>query len=282
MLETGKPEIILQCEALQLSFGGIKALDDVGFAVHQGEIYSIIGPNGAGKTCLLNCISGHYKPEKGTIFFAKEDLLRHKAYQIARLGVARTFQTPQLYPEMSALENLLVARYIHSRSNMVEAALYFFRSRSEEIANRKAVEEIIALTGISDLRSRPVAFLSYGQRKQVEIARALVMKPSLLLLDEPMSGLDDMMKEIIAELVIGIQKNGTTVILIEHDMEVVMGLSQRILVLDFGQKIAEGTPAEISRDARVAEAYLGGNGHKQDQALAAPSAKIVPEAGSRE
>ncbi len=282
MLETGKPEIILQCEALQLSFGGIKALDDVGFAVHQGEIYSIIGPNGAGKTCLLNCISGHYKPEKGTIFFAKEDLLRHKAYQIARLGVARTFQTPQLYPEMSALENLLVARYIHSRSNMVEAALYFFRSRSEEIANRKAVEEIIALTGISDLRSRPVAFLSYGQRKQVEIARALVMKPSLLLLDEPMSGLDDMMKEIIAELVIGIQKNGTTVILIEHDMEVVMGLSQRILVLDFGQKIAEGTPAEISRDARVAEAYLGGNGHKHDQALSAPSAQVVPDAGSRE
>jgi branched-chain amino acid transport system ATP-binding protein len=260
-MDIPKAELILECKGLELSFGGIKALDNVGFEVLRGEIYAIIGPNGAGKTCLLNCISGYYRPQKGQIWFEKHDLLRHKSYQVARLGISRTFQTPQLYPQMSALENLLVARYIHSSSNMVDAALFFGRSRQEEISNRKAAEEIILFCGISDLRGRPVAHLSYGQRKQVEIARALAMKPRLLMLDEPMSGLDDMMKEIVAELIITIQKNGTTVILIEHDMEVVMGLSQRILVLDFGEKIAEGTPGEVGQNTRVTEAYLGGNGH---------------------
>jgi branched-chain amino acid transport system ATP-binding protein len=270
-METTLPETILECNGLELSFGGIKALDNVGFEVRKGEIYSIIGPNGAGKTCLLNCISGYYRPQKGQIWFEKEDLLKHKSYQIARMGISRTFQTPQLYPQMTALENLLVARYVHSKSNMVDAAIFFWKSRQEEIANRKAAEEIISFSRISDLRSRPVAHLSYGQRKQVEIARALVMKPKMVLLDEPMSGLDEMMKEIVAELIITIQKNGTTVILIEHDMEVVMGLSQRVLVLDFGEKIAEGTPEIVGQNAKVAEAYLGGNSHKGDSG----SAKII-------
>jgi branched-chain amino acid transport system ATP-binding protein len=236
--------------------------------VHEGEIYAVIGPNGAGKTCLLNCISGYYRPQKGEIMFAGEDLLRHKPYQVARLGVARTFQTPQLYVHMTALENLLVARYMRNRSNMVDAAIFFWRSRREEIANRQAVEEIISATGISDLRNRPVTYLSYGQRKQVEIARALVMQPKLLLLDEPMSGLDEMMKEMMAELIISIQKNGTTIVLIEHDMEVVMGLSQRVLVLDFGEKIAEGAPQDIAANAAVISAYLGGNGQGQKSEIA--------------
>ena len=252
---------LLEAAQIELSFGGIKSLDKVSFHVRQGEILSIIGPNGAGKTCLLNCISGYYRPQKGKIHFKNSNLLNLKAYQIARLGISRTFQSPALYPQLTALDNLLVARHIHTRSNMLDSILFFGKSRKEEMASRQAVEEIINLTHIEELRKRPVMMMSYGQRKQVEIARALVMQPELLLLDEPMSGLDDMMKEIIAELILNVQESGMTVILIEHDIEVVMGLSQSVVVLDFGQKIAEGPPQQVLRDERVIDAYLG-NGHQ--------------------
>jgi branched-chain amino acid transport system ATP-binding protein len=261
-MEQTQTDIILEGSDIDLSFGGIRSLDNVSFKVKKGEIFSIIGPNGAGKTCLLNCISGYYKPQKGKILFANQDLLTLKPHQIARLGISRTFQNPSLYAEMTALENLLTARYMHTRSGMIDAVLYFGRSRKEEMASRKMVEEIISITHIEELRSRPVSMLSYGQRKQVEIARSLAMEPRVILFDEPMSGLDDMMKEIVAELILRIQKQGVTVILVEHDMEVVMGLSQTVVVLDFGVKIAEGNPDEISHNERVAEAYLGGNGHK--------------------
>jgi branched-chain amino acid transport system ATP-binding protein len=260
-MEKMNSEIILQGSDLDLRFGGIKSLDGVNFKVNRGEILSIIGPNGAGKTCLLNCISGYYRPQKGTIIFKNQNILNLPSYKIARLGISRTFQNPSLYPQMTALENLLLARYIFTRSNMVESALFFGRSRREEIANRKVIVEIMAFTGIENLQSLPISVMSYGQRKQVEITRALVMQPELILFDEPMSGLDDTMKSAVAELILKIQKQGTTIVLVEHDMEVVMGLSQSVVVLDFGQKIGEGTPEQVCQDKRVIEAYLGGNGN---------------------
>lgn len=249
--------IILESNHLELSFGGIRALDEIGFQAKKGELVSIIGPNGAGKTCLVNCITGYYRPQKGTIIFEGRDIVGLQPHKIARLGISRTFQNPSLYPNLTALDNLMVARYIHTRATILDTMFYFGRSRHEEIENRRIVEEIIAFAGIQELRGRPVATMSYGQRKQVEIARALAMQPKVILLDEPMSGLDDVMKEMVAELILNIQKRGVTIIFIEHDIEVVMGLSQSIIVLDFGQKIAEGTPQDISQDARVAAAYLG-------------------------
>jgi branched-chain amino acid transport system ATP-binding protein len=250
---------ILSASNIDLFFGGIKSLDDVSFQVNRGEILSIIGPNGAGKTCLLNCISGYYRPQNGKILFENHDILTLPSFRIARLGISRTFQTPSLYPHLTALENLMVARHMYSHSNMVQAVLYFGRSRQEEMANRQALEEIISFVQIKELKNKPVAIMSFGQRKMVEIARTLVMQPKLILLDEPMSGLDDTMKNSVAELILKIQKKGISIILVEHDMDVVMGLSQLVVVLDFGQKIGEGTPEQVCQNTRVVEAYLGGN-----------------------
>lgn len=256
-MEQNSNNIILEGKDLSLSFGGIKSLEKVDFKVRAGEILSIIGPNGAGKTCLLNCITGYYRPQHGRIIFEGRDIMNLPPYKISHSGIARTFQNPSLYPHMTALDNLLVARYIHTRSNIMDSLLYFGRSRHEEIESRKSVEDIISFTQIQDLRSRPVSMLSFGQRKLVEIGRSLVMQPKIILLDEPMSGLDDILKEIVAELILKIQKKGMTVVLVEHDMEVVMGLSQSIIVLNFGHKIAEGAPEIILHNDSVIEAYLG-------------------------
>jgi len=225
--------------------------------VQEGEIFAIIGPNGAGKTCLLNCISGYYRAQQGRIWFNGHDISRLAPHQIARRGISRTFQNLSLYPSLSVLDNLMAARFRHMKTNMLDAAIYFGRSRREEAQHRAAVERVISFAHLEDLRHKPVATLSYGQRKRVEIARALAMEPRLLLLDEPMSGLDTMMKETVARLVLDIQAQGTTVILIEHDMRVVMDLSRTIIVLDFGEKIAQGSPREILDNAAVAAAYLG-------------------------
>jgi branched-chain amino acid transport system ATP-binding protein len=256
-MEQSTNSVILEGQDLNLSFGGIKSLEKVDFQVHRGEILSIIGPNGAGKTCLLNCITGYYRPQNGRIILEGRDIANLPPHKIAQAGIARTFQTPSLYPHMTALDNLLVARYIHTRTNIIDSLLYFGRSRREEIESRKAVENIISFAQIQDLRSRPVSMLSFGQRKLVEIGRTLVMQPRIVLLDEPMSGLDDILKEMVAELILKIQKKGMTIVLVEHDMEVVMGLSQSIMVLNFGQKIAEGTPEEILHNEAVITAYLG-------------------------
>ena len=251
-------DIILESNQLGLSFVGIKALDAVQFQVKRGQILSIIGPNGAGKTCLINCITGYYRPQKGKILFEGRNILGLKPHQIAKLGISRTFQNPTTYPHMTALEILMAARYIHARATMLEAMLYFGRSRREELESRRVAEEIIAFAHIEELRKRPVATMSYGQRKQVEITRALTMQPKIIFLDEPMSGLDDVMKEIISELILNMHRRGMTIVLVEHDMQAVMELSHSIIVLDYGRKIAEGTPAEICQDAHVVSVYLGG------------------------
>jgi branched-chain amino acid transport system ATP-binding protein len=252
-----KENNILSVEGIHLSFDGIKALDDVDVRVEMGKIVSIIGPNGAGKTCLINCITGYYRPQQGRILFGGQDIIKVKPYKITRLGIVRTFQDPTTYPTMTALDILMAGRYTHSRATLGEAVIFFGRSRREELKNRNLVEEIISFVRIEELRKIPLAAMSYGQRKQVEIARALAMDPKLILLDEPMSGLDDVMKEVITELILNMYKKGITVVLIEHDMQAVMELSHSILVLDHGQKIAEGTPAEIHKNDLVVNAYLG-------------------------
>ncbi len=248
---------ILIGEDIHLSFGGIRALDGVDFSVAKGRIVSIIGPNGAGKTCLINCLTGYYHPQKGRIVHAGRDILGLKPHQIAGLGISRTFQDPTTYPSMTALEILMAGRYRHTGAGMLDSMVHLGRSRREELANRRIVEELISFAHIEELRQVPVAAMSYGQRKQVEIARALAMEPRILVLDEPMSGLDEVMKEIVSDLILATFNRGTTVILVEHDMPTVMELSHAIIVLDYGRKVAEGTPLEISRDRRVTEAYLG-------------------------
>jgi len=243
---------------IHLSFGGIKALDGVYFAVEKCQIVSIIGPNGAGKTCLINSITGYYHPQQGQILYQGNDILGLKPHKIARLGISRTFQDPTTYPSMTALDILMAGRYMHTRANMLQSMIFFGGSRREELESRRIVEETITFTHIEDLRKLPLATMSYGQRKQVEMARALVMEPEVIILDEPMSGLDDAMKEIVTDLILDMHDRGMTIVLIEHDMQAVMELSHSIIVLDYGEKIAEGTPKEIGQNQRVTEAYLGG------------------------
>jgi branched-chain amino acid transport system ATP-binding protein len=243
---------------IHLSFDGIKALDGVDFAVQTGQIISIIGPNGAGKTCLVNSITGYYHPQQGRILYRDEDILGLKPHKIAQLGICRTFQDPTTYPSMTALDILMAGRYMHTKANMLHSMIYQGRSKREELESRRVVEETITFTHIEDLRKLPLATMSYGQRKQVEMARALVMEPELIILDEPMSGLDDAMKEIVTDLILNVHDRGMTIVLIEHDIQAVMELSHSIIVLDYGEVIAEGTPQEISQNQRVTEAYLGG------------------------
>jgi branched-chain amino acid transport system ATP-binding protein len=245
-------------EDIHLSFDGIKALDGIDFSVKRGQVISIIGPNGAGKTCLINCITGYYRPERGRILYQEQNIVGLRPHKIARLGISRTFQNPTIYPNMTALDILMAARYLHTKATMVDSMLYFGRSRREELESRQIVEEIVSFVHIEDLRKIPVAIMSYGQRKQVEIARALAMQPRVIILDEPMSGLDEVMKEIVTELILNMYKRGMTIILVEHDIQAVMELSHSIIVLDYGQKVSEGTPLQISQDKRVADAYLGG------------------------
>jgi branched-chain amino acid transport system ATP-binding protein len=251
-------EHMLSVTDLHLRFGGIKALAGVAFNITRGDIVSVIGPNGAGKTCLINCITGYYKPQKGCITFNGSDIVGLNPTRIARLGISRTFQNPTIYPKMTTLDIMLAARYMHNKASILEAILHFGRSRREELENRRIVEEIIRYLHIEDMRKQPVFTMSYGQRKQVEIARAMSMQPDIVLLDEPMSGLDEVMKEIVSDLILNMHQKGMTVVLIEHDIQAVMELSHNVLVLDYGEKIAEGTPNEIYRNPLVLEAYLGG------------------------
>jgi branched-chain amino acid transport system ATP-binding protein len=248
----------LSVEDAHLHFGGVVALAGVSLDVKAGEIAAIIGPNGAGKTSLLNAVSGLYRPQVGQILFEGVPILGRKPHQIARLGIARTFQNLGLFKGMTVLDNLLLGRHIHLRSGLLSAGLYWGLAQKEEVIHRAAVEEIIDFLEIERIRKQLVGALPYGLQKRVELGRALAQVPRLLLLDEPMAGMNVEEKEDMARFVLDIhEERGVTVVLIEHDMGVVMDISERIHVLDFGKKIAEGTPQEVRENPNVVRAYLG-------------------------
>ena len=248
----------LHVDNISLSFGGIKALNEVEFEVNEGEIFAVIGPNGAGKTSLINSINGFYSPQQGRIIFAGRDISHLPPYERAKLGVSRTFQNIALYTNATVLDNLMAARHIHMKTNMLTGALFWGPAQREEIAHRQRVEEIIDFLELEHIRKSIVGTLSYGLRKRVELGRALALEPSLLLLDEPMAGMNIEEKEDMARFILDIHElQGTTIMLIEHDIGLVMDVSHRIAVIDFGVKIGEGTPEQISRDEAVIDAYLG-------------------------
>jgi branched-chain amino acid transport system ATP-binding protein len=252
----------LQIRNISLSFGGIKALCHISFEAYDGEILAVIGPNGAGKTSLINSINGFYHPQEGAILFEGKDITHVPPHQRAKLGISRTFQNIALYTNATVLDNLMAARHIHmKRTNMITGAIFKGAAEREEIEHRRRVEDIIEFLEMENIRKSRVGSLSYGLRKRVELGRALALEPSLLLMDEPMAGMNVEEKEDMARFILDIhERQGTTIMLIEHDIGLVMDISHRIVVLDFGEKIGEGTPDEIRRDDRVIKAYLGQEG----------------------
>jgi branched-chain amino acid transport system ATP-binding protein len=264
-------EVRISIKDVSLSFGGVKALGGVSVDIRDNEITAIIGPNGAGKTCLLNCINGFYKPQSGSISFEGQDITRIRPDKAAQLGLARTFQGIELYSGLSTLDNLMAARHIHMKQNFLTGAAYFGPAHDEEIRHRRVVEDIIDFLEMEPIRKKVVGSLPYGMRKRVELGRALAMDPRVLLLDEPMAGMNLEEKEDIARFIVDIfEGQGDTypespvlrdgvncIVLIEHDMGVVMDLADRVVVLDFGKKIAEGRPDEVKNNPQVISAYLG-------------------------
>lgn len=251
-------EEMLSVDNVTLRFGGVTAIQDISFNILKGEIRAIIGPNGAGKTSMLNVINGFYHPQEGTIRFRGETRRRMKPYEAAASGIARTFQNVALFTGMSTLDNIMSGRSLKMKQNFLTQMLYYGPAREEEIEHRRKVEEIIDFLEIAHIRRQPVGKLPYGLQKRVELGRALALEPDLLLLDEPMAGMNLEEKEDMSRFIVDVnQQFGTTIALIEHDMGVVMDLADRVVVLDYGKKIADGSPKEVQASQEVIDAYLG-------------------------
>ncbi|WP_275099725.1 ABC transporter ATP-binding protein [Sedimenticola hydrogenitrophicus] len=258
MYERKFGEVILDLKGISLSFGAMRVLNNISFNVRKGEIRSIIGPNGAGKSSMLNVINGVYHPQEGEITFRGEVRKEMKVHEAAGFGIARTFQNIALFKGMSTLDNIMTGRNLKMKSNMFWQALYWGKAQKEEIEHRKKVEEIIDFLEIQAIRKTPVGRLPYGMQKRVELGRALAAEPEILLLDEPMAGMNVEEKEDMSRFVLDINDEfGTTIVLIEHDMGVVMDISDRVVVLDYGRQLADGTPDVVRNNQDVIDAYLG-------------------------
>ncbi len=251
-------DVLLDIDGVSVSFGGVKALDGVSFFVKEREILAIIGPNGAGKSSMLNCINGFYHPNEGTITFKGKPRKRMRPHEAARQGIARTFQNIALFKGMTTLDNIMTGRNLKMKKNVFLQALYIGPARREEMEHRRVVEEVIDFLEIEAIRKTPVGRLPYGLQKRVELGRALAAEPDLLLLDEPMAGMNLEEKEDMCRFILDVNDEfGTTIVLIEHDMSVVMDISDRVVVLDYGRKIADGSPDAVRADQNVIDAYLG-------------------------
>ena len=249
---------LLQVKDISLRFGGVTAINSVSFEVRSGELFAIIGPNGAGKTSIFNSISQVYRPQEGDIIWKGSSIMGERPDRVARLGIARTFQNIELFPQMTVLDNLLTGRHIRMSGSFLAGAVWVGKAKREEIEHRRRVEDIIDFLEIERWRKHPVAMLPYGFQKRVELGRALAMEPELLMLDEPVAGMNLEETEDMARFILDIRRElGISILMVDHDMELVMDIADRVLVLDFGQRIAEGNPEQVQHDQRVIAAYLG-------------------------
>ena len=257
-MSSASGEPLLRVDGLSLAFAGLVALDDVSFEVRPGELFAIIGPNGAGKTSIFNCLCGVYRPAAGRITFDGRDLLRLRRHEIAAAGIARTFQNVELFPHLTVVDNLMLGRHHLMRTGVLAGAAFVGPARREEVRHRAHVERIVEFLEIEAIRDQTVATLPFGKQKRVELGRALAMEPKLLLLDEPVSGMNLEETEDMARFILDIKEElGIAQLLVDHDMGMVMDIADRIMALDFGRRIAEGTPREIQDDPEVVRAYLG-------------------------